>query len=730
MWDFFFFLSIVLNFILFFNIQTLRGQIRAYKHFKRKWDQPIYTTPAQATEEQSLSPLEIELDNEINLPELVPRVDSYTAEPDTAEQHKVEAPQPPSKESRLASVLQSISGWHHSFIPFLLQNIGWFIGILCFMSGSIFFVSYTQGFSKSLTITYTILSYTLLLAWGGYSLKEKVTHANTSGMILLAISFLLIPLNFTALARLLSISLDDGLISFAFIISACSIVIASALLFYVSKLISGLFNRHLLAYFSDLFFTISALQLLIPLVVYQSNISILLILFSIILFLLLFALAFYLPTLLQQVFVDKKYLVLFSVGSLLFATLVSIIHIGISSPISIPLSFYAPFVLLISMLLFYMDEQLHNYKQQGGLLSYFSLICYALSFVALVLAFESSFIRLLCSVLAILLYARLMWIYRSLAPLYLVLILMALLYCDLFLVRHNFMLIRSLQYLYISILPLLLFYSALFFILIQNINEPKREKSLQLTRHLLHTLLITSIVSGIVSQWMLQIPLLAVFNSSVLLLNLYYFLMSEKVMAVTLLGLKYHLLYIYWLTLLVGFLLLSNPLIRLDIQLTLFTLVILFYTLNSHYQWFQKKGIEREVFINSSLLLSLFLLLLVAIGFSVSIKIALLIFILALNSLFLSLSLYNRALFYSFMLLLALSVLILKLYLNTAPSSGLMLSSMTLILFFVLYLLDKNKKTELEIEHLTIIRCKPPEKLLWFYPVNDFKALNSNKEGV
>jgi len=34
--------------------------------------------------------------------------------------------------------------------PVLVQNIGWFIGVFCFIAGSLFLVSNTTGYAKNL----------------------------------------------------------------------------------------------------------------------------------------------------------------------------------------------------------------------------------------------------------------------------------------------------------------------------------------------------------------------------------------------------------------------------------------------------------------------------------------------------------------------------------------------------------------------------------------------------
>ncbi|NOQ78956.1 MAG: hypothetical protein GQ546_06105, partial [Gammaproteobacteria bacterium] len=636
--------------------------------------------------------------------------------------------------------LQSLSGWHKSFIPFLLQNIGWFIGILCFISGSIFFVSYTEGFSKSVTIFYTILSYTLLLAWAGYHLKEKVTHASTSGMVLLAISFLLVPLNFSAAGRLLSISLENSFSGVQFIIAIISVLTAMVLLYYLTRLISGLFNRQLLNNFSPIFFLLSAIQLVVPFLntnIHSSqNLTLVLGLFALIMALLLSAIVNYLPVILKQVFVDKKYLLLFSVGSLIFSAVISMIHISLSSPVNIALSYYAPVLLLISAVLFYMDEQLNAYREKGSLLSYLSVVSYALSFAAIFLSFDSSSIRLITITLSLAVYARLMWLYRSLVPLYLVIVLTCFLYIDILLTNDKFILSISQAWLYISLLPLLMLLSAIFYLL-RN-SELQREKSFLLTRHLLHFIIISSVLSALSSHWAIHTGELALINGLVVIVSLYYLLKSKVVNAVDLLGINVNTFYTYVLTMLAVIMILSTGIISTEMKLILLTTITLFYSLNSHYSWLrinhsnENKRLERTVFTNSSLIVSLLLIILIGLGFSISIKISLLLFVISLNTLFISMSLYNRALFYIFMLLLSLSALIFKVTINSSTSTGLLLISLVFLLFYFISVLEKNKNTEQEIIRSNNIHQKTPDKLLWFYPVNDLAEhlITVNEEGA
>ncbi len=640
------------------------------------------------------------------------------------------------QENLMQNLLQSMSGWHKSLVPFLLQNIGWFIGILCFISGSVFFISYTEGFSKSVTIFYTILSYTLLLAWAGYRLRAKVAHASVSGNILMAIGLLLVPLNFSAAARLIINSIG----STQYLVAIASTLISLVTLFYAIKLISGVFNRQLLAYFSPIFFALSTIQLMVPVVHNSQNMVLLLALQTIIMSLLLLALIYYLPALLRQIFVDKKYLLLVTVGSLIYSALVSTIHITLSSPLSISLSYYAPLLMLTSGALFYMDGQLNEYKTRLSLLSYFSFIIYALSFLGIFLSLDSELSRLLTMLLGSIIYARLVWVYRSLVPLYLVVILLCLLHFDLVLsVRGGLatgsQLLISKQWFYFASLPLLGIFSAALFFLRK--SEMQRAKHFILTIHLFHFIMLVSGLLGIFSLWHSTTGFFALSNSIAITLSCYYLLNSRQINAAQWLTRNVYAGYVYLLLFLPVILLLlsADAFISIDATLALITFISLSYALNSRFNFFHlsrmgkiDKLLNQEILINTSLLISILLLVLIGFGFSLSIKIAILLFILSLNSLFLSLSLYNRALFYVFMVIVSSSALIFKLYLSSSPSTGLLVISLAFVLFYFIHYLDRNRTDELELLKSDSTHQHSPEKILWFYPVNDFSPELSSIE--
>jgi hypothetical protein len=51
----------------------------------------------------------------------------------------------PAAPNPLEKALQTLSGWPKLIAPFLMQNIGWFIGGFCFVAGALFLIANTRG---------------------------------------------------------------------------------------------------------------------------------------------------------------------------------------------------------------------------------------------------------------------------------------------------------------------------------------------------------------------------------------------------------------------------------------------------------------------------------------------------------------------------------------------------------------------------------------------------------
>ena len=52
-------------------------------------------------------------------------------------------------------------------MPFLVQNIGWFVGAFLFLAGTVFLVAYTSGYLKAAVVFGSLFAYAAFLTWSG-----------------------------------------------------------------------------------------------------------------------------------------------------------------------------------------------------------------------------------------------------------------------------------------------------------------------------------------------------------------------------------------------------------------------------------------------------------------------------------------------------------------------------------------------------------------------------------
>ena len=124
------------------------------------------------------------------------------------------------------------------FLNFIWQNIGWFIGGFCFVSGSIFLVAYTTGFSNALAIFLILCFYAFTLFWGGYQIRRRRSELVTSSHVLLILGVLLVPLTLTAAVRLIQSGIPDVLLtSLALLLAVIAIAVFSVMIRFASGVI-------------------------------------------------------------------------------------------------------------------------------------------------------------------------------------------------------------------------------------------------------------------------------------------------------------------------------------------------------------------------------------------------------------------------------------------------------------------------------------------------------------
>ena len=345
------------------------------------------------------------------------------AEVETPSDYALE-PKPPSAIER---ALQAVSGWPALLIPFMAQNIGWFIGGLCFVAGSVFLVSYTTGFAKSLTIFSVLFAYTLLVLWAGYKLRRRRPELIASSSVLLTIGVLLTPLNVAAAVRLIATGMPAA---GAAALGCLAAALCLGGLYYAIALASGLVDRALQGRHPQLFIALAAMQLAVPLLAIRPSWPVLALLHLALLGLLTYGLARFLPHWLHAIFVERRNTAYYAAGTLVYAALVSFIHLtwGYKGPLALPAGYYGPFLMLLSGVLFYVDAQLKQWAKRDTFLSRLSFAIYGVSILALFAGVGPPATQALTLILGIALYASVMWRYVTLPSLYALLVCSAWLY--------------------------------------------------------------------------------------------------------------------------------------------------------------------------------------------------------------------------------------------------------------------------------------------------------------
>lgn len=317
----------------------------------------------------------------------------------------------------LEKTLKTVSGWHALAAPFLVQNIGWFIGVFLFIAGSVFLVSYSTGYLKSLIVFLTFFLFTLFLLWGGYQLRRKRPDLSMSSDVVLILSLLLIPLTTATVTRLL-ISSETLLLKIA---SGLLAAVEFGAFYFAAALVSALMDRSLQGRLPKLFLTLTFAQLLLAILNAFPYWPLVAVSHGILLALLGIGIYRFVNEWLHSIFLDQRKIAFFASGLLVYAALVSFVHLtyGAASGISLPAGYYGPFLMILCGLLFYVDAQFKQWTRSNPTLSRFSFFIYGLSVLALFWVAGQQTATLITLILAIALYALVIWNYLTLKPLYL-----------------------------------------------------------------------------------------------------------------------------------------------------------------------------------------------------------------------------------------------------------------------------------------------------------------------
>jgi hypothetical protein len=326
----------------------------------------------------------------------------------------------PTAPSALERAMQTMAGWPALIAPFLVQNIGWFIGGLCFVAGSIFLVTYTTGFAKTLTSFAVLSVYTLLLLWAGYQIRRRQPALEMSSSALLILGMLLVPLNVAAAVRLLlSAQMSPGLLALGLL----AVGIGVGGLYVTATLVSGILDRDLQRQHPRLFLGLASVQLAVPVLVQLPFLPLLVVCHGVLLAVLAYGVVLFTRDWLHAIFIERRTLAYYAAGTLVYAALVSFVHVtwGYQDALELPPGYYGPLLLVVCGLLFYVDAHLTPWRQQAAVLSYLSFGLYGLSIIALLLAVKTPLALLCTLILAVALYGFVTWQYATLPPLYLLL---------------------------------------------------------------------------------------------------------------------------------------------------------------------------------------------------------------------------------------------------------------------------------------------------------------------
>ncbi|AFL74397.1 hypothetical protein [Thiocystis violascens] len=335
---------------------------------------------------------------------------------------------PPAKPKSIASTTRSLSGvegkrqrffgWPKLILPFLAQNIGWFIGAFCFVSGALFLIANTSGFVNALTVFASLTGATAFLLWAGYQFRRKVSEMVVASSMLLTLAMLLAPLDLAVAVRLIDASDGNGTL---LIVSLLMTALTLTGFAWAAALSSALMDRVLRGTYPWLLTALAAVQLAAPLAGAWPDWPALAALHLVLLALLAYGLWRFARAWLQRLFVDQRLTTYYAAGMLVYTATVSFVHLTWIWPEPLPAGYAGPFLMALSGLLFPVDAAFKDWVNKYAFLSRVSFALYALSTVAIAVSLQSTPTLLLTLTLGAILYTWVTWRYRTLPPLLLLL---------------------------------------------------------------------------------------------------------------------------------------------------------------------------------------------------------------------------------------------------------------------------------------------------------------------
>ncbi|MFM8333666.1 MAG: hypothetical protein ACKN9T_18460, partial [Candidatus Methylumidiphilus sp.] len=347
-------------------------------------------------------------------PPRIERVDRPTPRPAYVPPPPRPKPLPPQEPGTLEKALQAMSGWSVWLVPFLVQNIGWFVGGFCFVAGSVFLVAYTGGYAKAFTVFAVLVAYSVLLLWGAYQLRRQRPELLLSSMALLTLALALVPLTMAAAVRLW-LAADSALLYGVALLAALMYGTGS---YWVVALASGMMDRSLQGRHPQLFLALSLSQWAVLALSVWPYWPLLALVHLGLLAVLGYALLRFTPDWLRSVFIDRRKIAYYAAGSLVYAALVAFVHLTWGAgPIALPDGYAGPFLMALAGLLFQVDAEFKQWGGRNAYLSRFSFALYGLSGLALALAAGSFGAAVLTLLLGLGVYTVVVWRYLTWPPL-------------------------------------------------------------------------------------------------------------------------------------------------------------------------------------------------------------------------------------------------------------------------------------------------------------------------
>jgi len=313
-------------------------------------------------------------------------------------------------------------------MPFIWQNIGWFLSGFCFLSGSIFLVMQTAGQGRAIAVFTTLSFYTLLLVFAAYKLRRHRPELANSATMLSMLSILLLPLCLTAFTTLLSHIVSSPL---GFIFASLSSVVILLASYTLLRISSGMVERHVPVQFVYVLLILMSSQILAIFLPHLSTTVVytaVLILHSVIMLTVSWGIKQFSEQWSKRLFVERDKLVYFTIFSMVYAALISFVHIIWRAPIDFTPAYFAPFIMYTALMLLHADYVISHWVKQAVYVNYRSIIIYALSICAYLLALPNDITLIISLLSAIVLYALMVCYYLTFIPLILLMIASAHLY--------------------------------------------------------------------------------------------------------------------------------------------------------------------------------------------------------------------------------------------------------------------------------------------------------------